>query len=146
MILDALMKKGWRATPATTILATLATGERVDSGSVATIATVAVTNNQTVLNEAGENINAAIEPTPEAANSDSVADDDNPQRAWITKEIRDSAGRLQAVKIGSESLQDHLYVVFDPEFILPEPLTVYSVDEIKAMADKSPAQVYEYKR
>jgi hypothetical protein len=68
--------------------------------------------------------------------------DDLP-RAWVIEEFRDTAGKLQAVKICRAFLQDHLYVIIDPGFIPPEPLAVYSTEEIEAMADKSPEQVLE---
>jgi len=84
---------------------------------------------------AGEKSSAVVGPIPEML--------DDPPRAWIAKGIRDGAGKLLAVKISSAPLQDYLYVALDPEFVPPEPLVVYSTEEIEAMKDKTPEQVLE---
>lgn len=67
----------------------------------------------------------------------------DPPRAHVVAELRDLAGKLTAVKIRSELLDDHLYVSINPEFSAPEALATYSPAEIEAMKSKSPEQVVE---
>ena len=88
-----------------------------------------------VENGRGEKSGAVVGTIPEMI--------DDPPRAWIAKDIRDDAGKLIAVKISSALLDDHIYIVLDPDFIPPEPLVVYWEEQIEAMKDKSPEQVLE---
>ncbi len=116
------MKRGGLAAVATAKVAKVANGEPDYTGRLAGLAGLALASTQ---------------------DDEANRGDDSPSRAWACEEFRDGAGRLQAVKICSAFLQDHLYVVFDSRFVSPEPFVLYSTEEIEAMANKSPDEVME---
>lgn len=165
MSLSALIRKGGLNTVANAKAAKVANDRGAGTGRLAGLARLALANAQSDETDRGKgsakrdtrpaavtaerDLPAAMAARLALANhQDDETDhgDHSPLRAWVCEELRDAAGRLLAVKICSAPLRDHLYVVFDPGFIPPEPLAVYSTDEIEAMADKSLDQVLEIQK
>jgi hypothetical protein len=70
-----------------------------------------------------------------------LARQEPPPRAWVIDAIRSEAGNLRALKVCSCLVNDHLYVVFDPEFTPPAGALSYCEEELISMKKKAPEQV-----
>ena len=70
-------------------------------------------------------------------------DDSLPCRAWIAGEIRDKEGHLQAVKVCSEPLQDHLWLILDKSFTPHDSLAQYYPEELPQLRKKSLEELRE---
>lgn len=68
--------------------------------------------------------------------------DDLPPRAWVVEEIRDGE-KLKAVKICSEPLEDHLWLVFDRSYQPTDGLAIYYPEELAELGTKTPEQLRE---
>lgn len=67
-------------------------------------------------------------------------------RAWVIEEIRGPGQTLEAVKICSALLEDHINLVFASELDPFEDLVVYRPEELEVLAKKSPAEVLKIHR
>ena len=63
--------------------------------------------------------------------------------AWIVEEIRAAGGSIEAVKIYSAILRDHLWVIFDRRFRPKEGLAIYYIDELLSLGNKTQAELRE---
>ena len=59
-----------------------------------------------------------------------------PPRAWVAQEVRDGQ-KLQAVKIYSAILEDHLWLILDRGFEPKDGLAVYYPEELSILKTKS---------
>ena len=63
-----------------------------------------------------------------------------PPRAWVVEEVRDGE-TLRAVKICSEFLEDHLWLVLDRGFQPTDGLAVYFLEELAELRTKTPEEL-----
>ncbi len=75
-------------------------------------------------------------PACEVSSEDLEALPDLP-KAWRVEEIRAGTGVLQAVKICSAVLKDHLWVILDRTFTPTDDLAQYYVEELPELDKKS---------
>jgi len=68
--------------------------------------------------------------------------EDFPPRAWVAQEIRDGQ-KLLAVKICSDVLEDHLWLILDRDFEPRDGLAVYYPEELPELSTKTPEQLRE---
>jgi len=59
-----------------------------------------------------------------------------PSRAWVAEEVRDGQ-KLQAVKICSAILEDHLWLILDRSFERRDGLAIYYPEELPILRTKT---------
>jgi len=68
--------------------------------------------------------------------------DELPPRSWVIEEVFDRQN-LQAIKICSAFLEDHLWFVMDRSFKPMDGLAIYYAEELLELKTKTPEQLRE---